>query len=48
MINLNNYQDFISDIISEIKVQLENWRKLQIPKWNIIIDPGVGFAKNGY
>jgi dihydropteroate synthase len=35
-------------MISEIKVQLENCRKLQIPKWNIILDPGVGFAKKGY
>lgn len=44
MSNLNNYDHLIVDIISELQVKVNNLEKRGLN--DIIIDPGLGFAKN--
>lgn len=39
-------QDLITEIFEEIENKLQKCRDVNIPDWNIIIDPGIGFAKN--
>ena len=44
MSNLNNYDHLIVDIISELQVKVNDLEKRGLN--DIIIDPGLGFAKN--
>ena len=44
MSNLNNYDHLIVDIISELQVKVNDLQKRGLN--DIIIDPGLGFAKN--
>ena len=44
MSNLNNYNDLILDIISELQVKVNYLEKRGLN--DIIIDPGLGFAKD--
>lgn len=44
MSNLDNYKHLIIDIISELQVKVNNLKKRGLN--DIIIDPGLGFAKN--
>ena len=46
MDSLINYNNLIIDIKSELKKQIEIAFKLGVNKNQIIIDPGIGFAKN--
>ena len=40
------YEDFISDVIADLKESLDLAEKAGIEKSNIILDPGVGFGKS--
>ncbi len=44
--NNSDYSDFVSDYIHEMKEQCKNALKSGISRDKIILDPGVGFAKN--
>lgn len=48
MLKLKEYGDSISDTVqSELSAWVATAQKLGIPAWNIIVDPGIGFAKGG-
>jgi len=42
---LNNYTDIVQDVVSELQERVNIAIKKGVYKWNIIIDPGIGFAK---
>ena len=46
MQNLTEYQNLISEIINFLKHQIDRAIALNIKHHNIIVDPGIGFAKN--
>ncbi|CAG8510292.1 44566_t:CDS:2 [Gigaspora margarita] len=46
MTKLTQYEDIIKDICSELSERVEQAIKAGVNRWNIIIDPGIGFAKN--
>lgn len=46
MQSLTDYQDLITEIIAFLKQQIEKAIALGIKQSNIIIDPGIGFAKD--
>ena len=41
-----DYQDFVSDVIEELRESVEIALSAGIPKTDIIVDPGIGFAKD--
>lgn len=45
MDDLANYQDVVKEVIEELKTQVEKALAAGIKKENLIIDPGLGFAK---
>lgn len=46
MNNLSHYQNVIDDVLSELMIQVDKAIKAGISSKQIIIDPGIGFAKN--
>lgn len=44
--NQNDNHQFISILRNELFDKIEKAKSFGIPSWNIIIDPGIGFAKN--
>ncbi|CAG8451784.1 9352_t:CDS:2 [Acaulospora colombiana] len=46
MASLNHYDDLISDICAELFERVKQAIEAGVKRWNIIIDPGIGFAKN--
>lgn len=42
-----NYSDFATDVVQDLKESVELALKAGVDKKQIILDPGVGFAKNG-
>ncbi|MFM2234126.1 MAG: hypothetical protein RLZZ240_710, partial [Actinomycetota bacterium] len=46
MDELANYQNVVEEVISELKIQIEKATKAGINRNKIVIDPGLGFAKN--
>ena len=46
MQTLTNYQDLVTEIIAFLRQQIEKAIALKIKPENIIIDPGIGFAKD--
>lgn len=40
------YNDVVKEIIEWFEVKTKKCIELGIPRWNIILDPGFGFAKN--
>ncbi len=40
------YEDFLADVISDLQESLAIAHKAGIPDYNIILDPGIGFAKS--
>jgi dihydropteroate synthase len=46
MDTLNEYQDIARDVASELSVQVEAAVAAGVPRENIVIDPGLGFAKD--
>ena len=42
----SEYNDFFEDMLKDMKKTLDIAKKAGIPKENIVIDPGVGFAKS--
>jgi len=45
MNKLNNYTNMTEEIISEVQERIDFAIKKGVYKWNIIVDPGIGFAK---
>ncbi|PKI82290.1 trifunctional dihydropteroate synthetase [Malassezia vespertilionis] len=43
---LANYQDVGGEVCAELGERLAAALRAGIPRWNIILDPGIGFAKN--
>ncbi|MBF0485013.1 MAG: dihydropteroate synthase [Candidatus Omnitrophica bacterium] len=39
------YKDFLKDVFSELKKSVEKCRQFGIKESNIVVDPGIGFAK---
>ena len=37
----------VSEIRNEMELTLEQCEKSGIPRWNLVADPGIGFAKTG-
>ncbi|CAG8656755.1 13796_t:CDS:2, partial [Cetraspora pellucida] len=46
MLKLTQYEDIITDICSELFERVERAIEAGVKRWNIIIDPGIGFAKD--
>ena len=46
MNSMANYGDVVHDVISELNLRISAALKAGIVKENLIIDPGIGFAKN--
>lgn len=46
MVNLKEYKNVVDDSRSELNVQIQKGLDMGIKRWNIIIDPGIGFAKD--
>ena len=46
MLNLNKYDNFLSDVISELEGLTKKALEKNISRQNIIWDPGIGFSKN--
>ena len=46
MDELTNYQNVVIEVIKELKIQIEKATKAGINRNKIVIDPGLGFAKN--
>lgn len=40
------YSDVVADVAREISTQLAAAQKAGIESWRIVIDPGIGFAKD--
>lgn len=40
-----HYKNLIAQIISQLRIAVENCLEIGIPSDNIIVDPGIGFAK---
>ncbi|KAJ1900294.1 trifunctional dihydropteroate synthetase [Coemansia sp. IMI 209127] len=51
MTSLNDYSEFDGDVIRAVRFEIAQRVRAAldhgIPRWNIIIDPGIGFAKEG-
>ncbi|KAG4304409.1 hypothetical protein PORY_002119 [Pneumocystis oryctolagi] len=51
-LTMDNLTDYGTDIVKQITVELEELlicaENSGIPRWNIILDPGLGFAKTSY
>jgi len=41
-----NYQDFLDDVITDLKESIQIVQAAGVKKQNIILDPGIGFAKS--
>merc|ERR1712032_429222 len=46
MTSLANYSDVLGQVTSYLKARREAAMRVGVPSWNIILDPGIGFAKN--
>ncbi|CAG8559627.1 1150_t:CDS:2 [Diversispora eburnea] len=46
MTKLNQYDDVITDICEELFERVQRSIEAGVRRWNITIDPGIGFAKN--
>ncbi len=46
MQTLTDYQDLLREILDFLKKQIDKAQKVRIPFEHLIIDPGIGFAKN--
>jgi dihydropteroate synthase len=46
MDELANYQNVVEEVMSELKMQIEKATKAGLNRNKIVIDPGLGFAKN--
>ena len=46
MNKLNKYDDFLGEIFESLEILIEKALKKNIPKNNIILDPGIGFSKD--
>jgi dihydropteroate synthase len=46
MDSLTQYNDVVNDVISEVRIQLDQALGAGIAREKIILDPGLGFAKN--
>lgn len=46
MDELANYQNVVNEVINELKLQIEKATKAGLIRSKIVIDPGLGFAKN--
>jgi dihydropteroate synthase len=46
MDELANYQNVVNEVINELKLQIEKATKAGLSRNKIVIDPGLGFAKN--
>mmetsp|Transcript_3053 Transcript_3053/g.9326 ORF Transcript_3053/g.9326 Transcript_3053/m.9326 type:complete len:448 (-) Transcript_3053:85-1428(-) len=47
MTRLATYEDLVSEVAAEMRARTAAAQSCGIPRWNIIVDPGFGFAKNG-
>lgn len=45
MKDLKQYEDVVEDVARELWSVIDSAKKAGIPTWNIIVDPGIGFAK---
>ena len=45
MVHLKTYDDLISEVSEFLNERVEAAMQLGIPRWRIILDPGIGFAK---
>ena len=45
MKELNNYTNIVDEVVAELKEKIDNAIKKGVHKWNIFVDPGIGFAK---
>ena len=45
MTNLNLYSNLVEEVISELKQRIDIALNNGICKWNIFVDPGIGFSK---
>ena len=46
MNKLTRYNDFLKEVISSLELLIDKALKKNIPKKNIILDPGIGFSKD--
>lgn len=45
MRGLNTYTNIIEEVIAELKERIDDALNKGVHKWNIFVDPGIGFAK---
>ena len=45
MDSLANYQDVVKEMVEWFRERIDLCLNLGIPRWNLILDPGFGFAK---
>lgn len=46
MTRLNSYSNLIEEVVQELKQRVDLALSKGVYKWNIWVDPGIGFAKN--
>lgn len=46
MMNLKQYKNVVEDSRNELKIQINKALEIGVRRWNIILDPGIGFAKD--
>lgn len=46
MDSMTQYSDVVSEVASYCRQRADSLMALGAPRWNIIVDPGLGFAKN--
>jgi len=46
MTRFNSYSNLIEEVVQELKQRVDLALSKGVYKWNIWIDPGIGFAKN--
>lgn len=45
MTHLNTYSNLVEEVINELKARVNLALDKGVSKWNIFVDPGIGFAK---
>lgn len=45
-IKLKQYEDVVQDVAQALETFISKAQRLGVPKWNLIVDPGIGFAKD--
>ncbi|GLD99759.1 hypothetical protein PINS_up008487 [Pythium insidiosum] len=47
MATLKTYDDVVQDVAAYLQSRVEAAKRAGVYSWNILVDPGVGFAKSG-